>query len=75
MARTHDPARKYAPVWAILFASGAALAKTIGTTYILKRTWRFEWSDAATALGGAVFGYLAFRARHGNRDDGHWYTR
>lgn len=66
---------KYAPVWSILFAAAATIAKSMGTHYILKREVQFKWSDVATALGGAVFGYISFRARHGEVDKRHWYTR
>lgn len=70
-----DAARKYAPLWAMAFAAGATLLKSTGTTYILKREWQLSWSDVAAAVGGAVVGYGIFRVRHGNRDEGNWYTR
>ena len=70
-----DSLWKYAPVWAVLFATGATVAKSVGTHYILRREWSFKWADAGTALGGAVLGYLAFRARYGNKDDSNPMTR
>lgn len=75
METKRDTLWKYAPVWAILFASGATLAKSLGTNYILKRKWEFEWSDMATALGGAAVGYLSFRFRYGNKDKSTVLTR
>lgn len=75
MASNTDDVRKYAPVWAVLFATGATLAKSLGTQYILKRKWEFEWADAATAFGGAVIGYAAFRLRYGNKDGSSLITR
>lgn len=75
MASHSDSLWKYAPVWAVLFATGASLAKSLGTQYILKRKWEFEWADAATAFGGAVLGYAAFRMRYGNKDESSLVTR
>ena len=75
MASTPKEVRKYAPVWAVLFATGATLAKSLGTQYILKRDWEFEWADVATAFGGAVLGYAAFRLRYGNKDESSLLTR
>lgn len=70
-----DSLWKYAPVWAVLFATGATVAKSVGTHYILRREWNFKLGDAATAFGGAVLGYVAFRARYGNKDESNPLTR
>ena len=65
MFSSSNPGRRYAPVWSMLFATGAALIKSMGTRYILQKRWKFSWSDLATAAGGAVVGYITFRAKHG----------
>ena len=70
-----DSLWKYAPVWAVLFATGATVAKSVGTHYILKREVNFKLGDLATAFGGAVLGYVAFRARYGNKDESSALTR
>lgn len=76
MSKAERVSWKYAPLWAVLFAAGATLVKSMGQRYILKREWDFKPSDVATALGGATLGYLTFRARHGDMHDrGHWYER
>lgn len=75
MESKRDTLWKYAPVWAILFASGATLAKSLGTHYILKREVNFKWADAATAVAGAVAGYASFRMRYGNKKEDSILTR
>lgn len=65
MFDSSNPGRRYAPVWSMLFATAAAIIKSAGTRYILQRQWKFSWSDVATAAGGAVLGYITFRAKHG----------
>lgn len=58
--------KEYAPVWIMLFSSGAALARLVGERYLLKREWTLSWRDGQTALLGAAAGYLVFRFRRGN---------
>lgn len=66
---------KYAPLWSVLFAAFTTLLKSVVTRYMLKRRWTFQWSDAMTALTGAVLGFVSFRAHHGSEDDSHWFKR
>ena len=76
MADAKQISWKYAPLWAVLFATVATLGKSLGQRYILKRTWDFKASDVATAAVGAVLGYLSFRFKHGDMHDrGPWYKR
>ena len=67
---------KYAPAWAVVFAAGATLAKSVGQHYILKREWDLRWSDAGAALAGAALSYTLFRLQHGNASENDaWYRR
>lgn len=67
--------RKYAPVWAVLFAGATTLTKSLGTRYILKKKWTFQWSDVGAALVGAALGYGFFRMQYGNKDESSVLTR
>ena len=62
--------KHYAPVWVMLFSTGAALARLAGERYLLQREWRLSWKDASTAVLGAAAGYIVFRMRHGNERSG-----
>ena len=65
-----DALWKYAPVWAVLFSTGAALFKKTGERYLLQREWDVSWSDVGTAAIGALVGYGSFRYHFGNKTDG-----
>ena len=76
MAGKRDTLWRYAPLWSVLFAATATLAKGVGQHYILKRKWQIKGSDVATALVGAVVGYVSFRAKHGDATESDaWYKR
>lgn len=62
--------KQYAPVWVMLFSTGAALARVAGERYLLQREWHLSWKDASTAFLGAAAGYAIFRMRHGNQRPG-----
>lgn len=65
-----DAARKYAPMWALLFAAGSTLARKVGERFMLKRELRISKKDVLPALLAAAVGYAAFRFRYGNRRAG-----
>ena len=65
-----DKTRKYAPLWVLLFSAGTTLTRMVGQRFVLKHEWELSWKDVRSALTGAAFGYLAFRLRYGNEEEG-----
>ncbi len=70
MFAKNDAGSKYAPLWVMLFSTGAALTKAVGERYLLQREWVVKWSDVGIAVAGAALGYAAYRYRHGNSREG-----
>ena len=68
-----ENARRYAPLWVILFSTGATLLKSIGQHYAVDRRIRLTPKDIGIAFAGAALGYVTFRLRKGTHSD-HWYT-
>lgn len=62
--------KKYAPVWVMLFSAGTTLTRMLGQRFVLEREWNLSWKDVRSALTGAVVGYVAFRLRYGNEEEG-----
>ncbi len=65
--------KTYAPLWIVLFSTGATLLKTTGERYMVHQSWSLETKDVLMAVGGAVLGYLSFRVKQGSRSKP-WYT-
>ncbi|GAB5520563.1 MAG: hypothetical protein RhofKO_28140 [Rhodothermales bacterium] len=66
--------RKYAPIWVILFSTFATLLKSSGQRYLTRSRVKLTWKDLATAVVGAVLGYVTFRMKQGDHSS-EWYKR
>lgn len=63
-------ARKYAPLWALLFSTTATLAKSAGQRYLLNQKVRINKKDLLVAAGGALLGLVSFHLSHQDQVDG-----